>query len=173
MKRFLSILAGAGSILLLTACKDSNGVTDPRVRQGPLATPTPAAAAHSDKWDLTSRVIGDDGPDFCIHTAKIGGVYHGIYTIRRNGNTVSFSPADFIDWESYSGTLQGTSFTASNAPVEFGPANGMCDHYFQSSTLSGTFSANFTGLTATETWSFRLDSGQVKKVTFQWSAARR
>ena len=171
--RFLSILAGAGSILLLTTARTRTASRHPRVRQGPPATPTAAAAAHSDKWDLTSRVIGDDGPDFCIHTAKVGGVYRGIYTIRQNGNTVSFSPADFIDWESYSGTLQGTSFTASNAPLEFGPANGMCAHYFQSSTLSGSFSPDFTRLTATETWSFRLDSGQVKMLTFQWSAVRR
>ena len=53
--RFLSILAGAGSILLLTACKDSNGVTDPRVRQGPPATPTAGGRG-------AFRQVGSDVP---------------------------------------------------------------------------------------------------------------
>ena len=170
----ISIRRISGALLILglgLACRDSNNVSGPPALAHP--SPTPAAASHTNTWDLTSRVVGDSGPDFCIHTATVGSVYHGTYTILRNGSTVSFTPADFIDWESYNGTLQDTTFTASNAPVEFGPANGMCAHYFQASTLNGTFSPDGNNLTATETWSFRLDSGQVKTLTFQWSAIRR
>jgi len=171
--RLLSVLAATGSIALLAGCsKDSNTISGVSAK-GPPATPTPAPgsaqAAPNGVWDLTDEVVGDSGPDFCIYTAGVGMVFHGTYTIRRNGDSLSFVPEDFIDWNSYEATLQGTTFTASNPPL----AESDCAHYMQSSSLSGSLSADFTRLSATETWSYRLDSGQTKTLTFQWSAVRR
>jgi len=118
-------------------------------------------------------VIGNSGPDFCIFTARVGEVFHGTYTIRRNGDTVSFIPSDFLDWESYEATLQGTSFSAVNPPFHTSAQSGYCTSFSQSSSLSGSFSADGGHLTATETWTLRPDSGEVKTVTFRWDAVRR
>lgn len=163
-----SVLAAAAWIVLSTGCKDSNTISSPHLVQGTSATPTPAVAAQVSEWSVTDQAVGDSGPDFCIWTAKVGMVFHGSYTISRRGSSVSFTPADIVDWESYAATLQGTSFSASNPPL----AENDCAHYLQSSTLAGSFSPDGTHLTATETWSFRLDSGELKTVTFQWSGVR-
>jgi len=172
------LAAAFASVALLLACKDSVSPTQPKFvatpapMQPPSATPTPTptpASSEVSQWDLTDQVVADAGPDFCIWTAKLGMVFHGTYTIRRTGNSLSFTPADIVDWESYTATLQGASFTASNPPIE----ETDCAHYWQSSSLSGSFSPDGRRLTATEIWSFTPDSGQVKTVTFQWSAVRR
>jgi hypothetical protein len=163
------VLAAAGWAVLLMGCRDSSTVSGPRGAQGPPATPTPAPEPGASLWELTDEVVGDSGPDFCIHTPKVGMTFQGTYTIFRQGNALSIVPEDIVDWNSYQATLQGSNFTASNPPL----AENDCAHYLQSSSLSGSFSADLTRLTATETWSFQLDSGQVKTLTFRWSAVRR
>jgi hypothetical protein len=156
-----------------TACKDGNTITSeaspPAAK--PAVTPTPPVSFAGSQWDLSSQVVGDTGPDFCIWTAKVGMVFHGTYTITRNGNSVSFVPADIVDWESYQATIQGASFAASHQSFE--GSQYFCTRYGQSASLSGSFSPDGNRLTATEIWTFTPDSGQVKTVTFQWSATRR
>jgi len=156
-----------------SACKDGNtitGASPPAAK--PALTPTPSAPSVVGQWALTSQVVGDTGPDFCIWTAKVGMVFHGFYTISQNGSSLSLVPADTVDWESYRATLQGTSFAATN-PTLGGSSQYSCTNYGQSSSLSGSFSPDGSRLTATEIWTFTPDSGHVKTVTFQWTATRR
>ncbi|HTO77060.1 MAG TPA: hypothetical protein VMQ61_13370 [Thermoanaerobaculia bacterium] len=175
MNRLATLSALVVTAALGIRCRDSNSISGPHA-QGAPATPTPTATpasaaqrAPDGVWDLTDEVVGDSGPDFCIYLPPIGAVFHGTYTIARSGNTLNFMPEDVVDWSSYIATLQGTTFTASNPPI----AESDCARYDESSSLSGSFSADYTRLSATETWSFRLDSGQTKTLTFQWSAVRR
>lgn len=171
-KRARSALALICLVLWMSsACRDGNTLTgeaSPPAAK-PAVTPTPAGPSAATQWDLTSEVVGDTGPDFCIWTAKVGMIFHGTYTITRNGSSLSFVPADTIDWESYQATIQGTSFAASNPTTGGFPS---CTNYGQSSSLSGSFSTDGSRLTATEIWTFTPESGQ-KAVTFQWTATRR
>jgi hypothetical protein len=79
-------------------------------------------------------------------------------------------PKDVTDFNGYTGTLTGTSFSAVNNPVD--TSSNLC-HYVERTSLSGSFSPDFTRFTGTETWTDTLDSGQVTTVTLQFSAVRR
>src|SRR5262245_6801075 len=149
----------------------------------PILSPTPTTtsppnsaalpSASSGGWTVTAETIGNTGPDFCIWTAAVGMTFTGDYAVTWNGSTVSFLASDWVDWESYTAKLDGARFDATNPPFESGPSNGMCAHYLYASSLSGSFAPDNNSFTATETWSFTLDSGQVKTVTFSWVGTRR
>jgi hypothetical protein len=149
----------------------------------PILSPTPnttappntprVPSAPSAGWAVAVQTVGNTGPDFCIWTAAVGTTFTGDYTVTWNGSTVLFRPLDWVDWESYTAKVDGVRFDATNPPTEFGPSNGMCAHYLYASSLSGSFAPDNNSFTATETWSFTLDSGQVKTVTFSWVGIRR
>jgi len=129
------------------------------------------SAPTSDFWEVTIRVTAVTGPDFCIWTPIVGMTFSTTYELRRSGDSVSFIPPDPLDWDSFTATLSGAGFTAANPPI--GSGKGMCTHYLQAGSLSGSFSANDNHFTATETESFTLDSGQVRTINFSWSGSRR
>ena len=82
-------------------------------------------------------------------------VFQTAFELQRSGNTVSFVFPDPIDWESYSATVNGSNFTATNPTVE-----------------SGSFSEDGNHLTASEVWTLTLDSGEAVTTTFRWTANR-
>lgn len=133
----------------------------------------PVPSESSGGWTVAAQTIGNTGPDFCIWTASVGMTFTGDYAVTWNGSTVSFLPRDWVDWESYTAKLDGARFDATNPTFESGPTNGMCAHYRYASSLSGSFAPDNNSFTATETWSYTLDSGQVKTVTFSWVGTRR
>jgi streptogramin lyase len=131
-----------------------------------LTSPTPSGG---NSWNLTVQVIAANGPGICLYRPSMGMVFHTTFELRRSGNSVSFVFEDPIDWESYTATVNGANFTATSPTVDSG--GGMCVHYKQTSSLSGSFSADGNHLTATEVWSLTLDSGEVVTTTFRWSAS--
>lgn len=127
-------------------------------------------APRSSVWEVTIAVTAVSGPTFCIWTPSVGMTFSTEYVLLRSGDSVSFNPPDPIDWDSFEARLNGSSFTASTGPIDSG--GDYCAHFVQASTFSGSFSADGNHFTATETWSFALDSGEVKSVTFLWSGSR-
>jgi hypothetical protein len=125
----------------------------------------------SDSWDVSIRVAAVTGPDFCIWTPSVGTAFNGAYEVVRSGNSVSFIPYDPIGWPSFTAKMDGANFGVANEPFDSG--QGMCVHYLQATSFSGSFSTDGSHFTATQTDSFTLDSGQVKTVTFFWFGSRR
>jgi len=110
------------------------------------------------------------GPPFCIFTPPVGAVFEATYWVERKGDIVNFTPPDPIDWDSFTAKINGLDFAATNPTV--GSAVGMCTHYLQGSSLSGSFAPDNNSFTAVEAWSFTLDSGEVKTVMFAWTGTR-
>ena len=151
------------------ACGASSQVVapTPNLTLMPGTTPT----LSSSTWDVTIQTAAVKGPDFCIFTPSVGAVFRGTYQLAWYGNSVSFTPPEPIDWDSFTATLSGSNFAAANAAVDSG--SGMCAHYLQASNLTGSFSTDNNAFEAIENLTYTLDSGQVKTVTFSWSGRRR
>ena len=160
------VVALVGPTILAGACGSSPQITAPTPIVS-TATPVAPATVGPGVYMVTIKVVGDDGPNFCIWTPPVGATFQGPYTLAWNGDTVAFVPPDPIDWDSFTAHVNGLNFAGSNPPV--GSGAGMCAHYGQSSTIAGAFSPDQSSFTATETLSFTLDSGQVKTITFAWS----
>jgi len=131
--------------------------------------PTPPVPTFG--WKVSVTTVGNTGPDFCIWTPPVGSGSIGDYNVTWNGSTVSFVPSDWIDWPTYTAKANGLTFTATNPPFESGPQNGDCAHYWQASSISGTFAPDKSSFTATETLTYTHDMG-VKTVTFSWAGTR-
>lgn len=160
--------AMAVAVLLLAGCKDSP-LTAPKL----VATPTPP-----DIWNNTVEGIAvTTGPDNCFGSdggGFVGQVHQTTFELRRTGDSVVFVPLGpdaLNDAPTYTGTVNGTNFTAASPAWEttFQP----CGHFRYTGSLSGRFSEDRTHLTATEVWTYTFDSGQVWTMTFSWSASRR
>jgi hypothetical protein len=136
----------------------------------PTSTPTTTTTLSSSTWDVTIQTTAVNGPDFCVFTPSVGAVFRSPYQILWNGDSVTFSPPDPIDWDSFTAKLTGSNFAGANAAMESG--GGMCAHYLQASTLSGNFSTDNNAFEAIENLAYTLDSGQVKTVIFSWSGRR-
>jgi len=169
----MSRLFVVGVIGFLAAGCGSPAVTAPTPRATPsvVAAP-PAPAAVPGAWNITMQTLSDSGPSFCINQPTVGLTFHATYGLVFGGEAVEFVPPNPIDWDSFTAKISGVNFAGSNAPVAFGPYNGMCATYAQSSSISGIFSSDRTSFTATVTWSFRLDSGQTETLTFAWSGTK-
>jgi hypothetical protein len=163
---FRCLTALAITIPLLSGCNDSSPTAPKLV----AVAPTPAPPAVRSAWILTDEVIGASGPKICLYRPSVGMVFQTTFELQRSGNSVSFVFPDPIDWESYTATVNGANFTATNPTV--GSGTGMCIDYLQASSLSGSFSQDGNHLTATEVWSLTLYSGEVVTTTFRWTANR-
>src|ERR1043166_745979 len=135
------------------------------------STSTGGPSAVGSLWDVTVQTTAVSGPAFCIFTPSVGSTFRADYTVVSSGSAVSFSGPDPIDWDSFTGSLDGRTFSAKNPAV--GSGVGMCAHYLQASTLSGSFSLDNHSFTAVETLSYTLDSGQLRTITFSWSGTHR
>jgi hypothetical protein len=169
MSRFI-LLGIVG--LLAVACTGTPQVTAPTPVPTTSAAPIPPAPASlpSDSWNVTIQTLSDSGPSFCIYQPSVGSTFHGNYQLVWNGDTVMFVPPDPFDWDWFTAKVSGLNFAASTGP--YGSGSGMCAHYIQASTLSGSFSPDYSSFTATVRWSFTLDSGQIETITFSWVGTR-
>jgi hypothetical protein len=75
-------------------------------------------------------------------------------------------PTDHIELV---GVQDGDAFTAT---ASFPGAQPCTGRYVFDSRVAGQFSADGNTITAKETWTYRLDSGDAIVVAFDWSAAR-
>ena len=152
----------------VSACGGSHQTLAPAPTTMPISQ---TAANASSLFNVVIQTTAVTGPSFCIWTPPVGATFNGDYGVSWGGSVVAFSPPDPIDWDGFTGTLDGLRFTAMNPPESSGA--GMCAHYQQTSTLSGTFSPDYSSFTATETLSLTPDSGEARVVTFSWSGTRR
>jgi hypothetical protein len=156
-------------MLAATMAACSGSVTSVAPSEQPRI-PTPAAPTTAG-WTVAIRTTAVTGPPFCIYTPSVGSVFQGDYDVFFHTDTVSFVPPDPYDWNTFVGSFDGSAFMAVNLPEN--PGYGTCTHYLEGSDLAGRFSADLNAFTAVEHWYFTLDSGDVKTVTFEWSADRR
>jgi hypothetical protein len=166
-----SIVVSAAISVIVSGCSDAHGPVAPTPAPAPVATPAPAPPPTPNTWAVVIQVTSTSGPEFCIHLPTVGSTFSGDYQVGRRGDVVTFNGPDEIDWDSFVATLDGTSFTATNPPMSSGV--GMCTHYLQSQTVAGSFSSDWNSFSATETWFFTLDSGDVRTVTFAWTGTHR
>jgi len=165
------LLLSASLAFPLAACGGSPQILTPTPQPVVTQTQPPSVTSTTTLgWIVSIQTTAVSGPAFCIVTPSVGNAGQEDYEVVRHGDTVSFVPQDPYDWDSFTATISGSTFTATNGPLDSGP---MCTHYRQSSTLTGAFSADNNSFTAVETWRFTLDSGDVKTVTFSWSGTRR
>ena len=167
MSRTLSLTPIALTIAFHIACTSPQSATPSPVSRSTSAGSTTA----SNLWDVTIQTTAVSGPAFCIWTPSVGATFRGDYTVTSSGSVVVFVPPDPIDWDSFTGTLDGRMFSATNPP--WGSGAGMCAHYVEAQTLSGSFSPDNNSFSAVETLSLTPDSGQVRTITFSWSGTRR
>jgi hypothetical protein len=165
--RVLGLRPGNAMITVEVSVAGMTGVAHTVVTVPVTVMPVPSAPLPSGSaWTVTIRTVADEGPDFCIYLPAVGSSFQGVYRLVEHGYTVTFVGPDPVDWSNYTAIRSGQAFTATYPALE--SAKGMCTHYLQASALSGTFSADNRSFTATETWRFTLDSGQVKTITFSW-----
>jgi hypothetical protein len=144
----------------------------------PTPTPTPPPGGgptyqptNPGTWSVTIQTLSDSGPSFCIHQPAIGSTFQSSYLLYWSDDTVMFVPPDPIDWDSFTAKVSGgLNFTGANPPT--GSGKGMCAHYVQASSITGSFAPDRKSFTATVTWSFTLDSGQTETITFSWAGTR-
>jgi hypothetical protein len=140
----------------------------PRVDNSPSA---PAPVLPQGTWSVTIQTLSDSGPSFCIHQPAVGSTFRVNYGLGWSDDTVMFVPPNPIDWDSFTAKISGDlNFTGTNPPT--GSGMGMCAHYVQASSITGSFSPDRKSFTATVTWSFTLDSGQTNTITFSWAGTR-
>lgn len=169
LRRFrTAALAATLAPVFLVGCNDSSP-TEPKLVVVPTPTPQPTPVAAQGTWSLTSTVTAASG-SFCIFLPSVGQSFHTTFTIQRNGDLVTFVMPDPIDWEQYTVAQSGLSFAS--APLVADSGMGMCARYRQTEGLTGAFSADGNQVTASESWSFALDSGETVTRTFSWSASR-
>lgn len=164
---FQGLAAAAAAGLLLVGCNESSPTAPP------MPTPAPPVVSTSTAWSVTQTVTSVSGPDICLLGLPVPGQSEqGEFELRKSGDSVSFIfPFDINSYFlSYTGTATGMTFTASFPGDRPG---GLCVSYRATYTLSGRFSEDGSSLTATEVWTWTLDSGQAKTFTFEWSARRR
>jgi hypothetical protein len=156
----LSVVAALA--MLLAGCDSTP--TEPRFNAPPNPTPPPGAAKE---WDLSVTVTEATG-SFCVYLPALGNVFRTTFTLEQSGNSLTFVMSDPLNWNSFTVTTSGLTFSSAPSTHE---AN-ICAHYRQINTFSGSFSPDASALTATETWSFALDSGETVTRTLTWSARR-
>jgi hypothetical protein len=117
------------------------------------------------------ETVSDTGPSFCLQLPRIGSRFRSDYQLAQTADTLSFIPPDPVDWPSYTARVKDLNFDAANPSR--GSIMGMCAHYVEASTLTGSFTPDYTSFNATETTSWTLDSGEVKTISFSWVGTRR
>jgi hypothetical protein len=147
--------------------------------QPPLFPTAATAASPNQPWRLTTAVTAVTGPDNCVaqgFRAVAGQPLYWLLGVTRGDQTVAFDydvrnhPTDDVQEH---GSLEGQALTAAS---DGAPYTRQCPH---GTPLQGTFVANVAGrfsddgahLTAEETWSYQLTTGNID-VHITWSADR-
>jgi hypothetical protein len=147
-------------------------------RSTPLApTPPPAPGLSippSPYWNLTTTLVDVTGRSVCPHwPLEIGRSAEWLLDVRRTNNALTLVydvrniPTDHLELV---GRLNGDAFEASMAYPGYQPCGGSQLVYDFESRVSGQFSADGTRISARETWSYRVASGDALVMSFDWNA---
>ncbi len=167
--------AALALLLLSTACRaDSVLPTAPTAASADSSsTPVPPSPGHA-YWLLTSTLTDVTGRHVCSHWPfEIGRSVTWLLDVRRSGNAVTLVydvrniPTDHLELV---GTLSGDRFEATGAYAGYQPCGGSRLDYDFESRVAGQFSSDGTRISARETWSYRVASGEAFVFHFDWSA---
>jgi hypothetical protein len=164
-RRYQTALALA--FLLTAGC----GAGSPVAPVPAASTPSVPVASPAPLWGLRTTVTSVTGPS-CFSALQVGRSVDWVLDVRRSGTEVRLLydvrnfPTDHIELV---GVQDGDAFTASTSFRGAQPCTGT---YVFDSRVAGQFSADGNTITATETWTYRLDSGDAIVVAFDWSATR-
>lgn len=135
--------------------------------QPPRAVPTPPTGT----WNLTTTLTSVSGPATCFTRQLTSADW--LLDVRSSGTEITLLydvnnwPTDHIELV---GIREGDAFTASTSSPGQQPCLGQ---YVFESRVAGQFSADGTAITARETWTYRLGSGEAVALSFDWMATRR
>jgi hypothetical protein len=144
------------------------------------ATTTPASLSGATSWMVTQRFGSVSGPDNCwIREQRqrwSGAVFSQLpATITHSGKSVTVDS----DWfqVNYTGTSSGSEFTATGRqPLEGARRTCADGSSFEQlagvSKLTGRFAGDAQGLTATETNTYQLTTGETVTYVWDWEARR-
>jgi hypothetical protein len=154
MLKFLSISTLAVSAMFLVSCNNHDSPTAPR---------------GEGVWTVTETLSSADGADGCIQAPPSGSTTFPQRVII-NGSSIRFTnvaPCD--DCPFWTGTLSGEAFTATS---DRSFDSSACGHVQGTDTLTGTFSANRTQLTATEVTTYTEPSGHQVLIRYGLTGTR-
>ncbi len=137
------------------------------------ALPTPVRPIPRGYWVLTATLTDVTGRHVCPHWApEIGHSAEYALDVRRSDSVVTlvYDVRDRIDYLELAGTVSGESFEARTTHAGFLPCGGSRLDYEFESLVSGRFSSDGAQITARETWSYRVPSGDAFVYYFDWIA---
>jgi hypothetical protein len=158
-------------LLMLAACGSDSLVTVAGPRDDSSPPPTSGTTIVNANWIGDATVTTASGSGGCGWGRTVGETRSGVlWRVVITGNTVTLDE-DMANWPTddlpYSGTLNGLQFTAQYTQTT--PA-GVCQ--FESATLIGTFSDDFSTFTADET--VRWGAGFAQTIVQRrWQARKR
>jgi hypothetical protein len=144
-------------------------------RSTPLA-PTPPVSPMpqppvSSYWNLTSTLTDVTGRSVCPHWShQIGTSANWTLDVRRSTNALTLVYGDPLDALPLIGTINGDAFEASVTYASYQPCGGSRLNYQFESRVVGQFSPDGNGISARESWSYRVESGEALVMHFDWNA---
>ena len=134
----------------------------------PRPSPTPVNLQY---WHLT-RTLADFTGRICAawNDPEVGRSSNWILQIRRSNDDVLMAYDSDPDARQLEGTVMGDAFDVSLTERSYQPCGGSRLDYDIQSRVVGRFMSDAKEITARETWSYRLDSGEERVLQFDWSA---
>lgn len=164
------------AIALLSALLAGGCGSDAASPLTPSSTVRPPGVAVSDGWKLTTTLTSVTGPAICFdRRTAVGTSIDWLLEVRRAGAalTLLYDVRNYpIDHIELVGTIEGDAFTASTSWPGYQPCDGARVNYQFESRVAGRFSTDGRAITAKETWTYRLDSGEAVVLSFDWGAER-
>lgn len=167
--------------LLLAACGGNSSVppTAATSRASPAsvaARPDPGQTSlPGERWKLTTTLRSVSGPDVCwVPATNIGKSTDWLVAIQRSGESIHLiydvRNFPFVD-VNHVGKVVAQKVVATSEGWTGAYGCGGVRHEFRfEANLVGRFSADGSGLSGKEVWSYRLTSGETVKMHFDWSA---
>lgn len=138
---------------------------------GILVAPTPAGLTI---WDLTATLTSVTGPPICFdQRSALGTSTNRFLHVTRSGTAIRLSygndePTELV------GSTAGDAFNAASTSFPgYQPCGDTRVDYQFESRVAGQFSADGNAISAKETWTYRLTSGETVALSFDWMASRR
>ena len=138
------------------------------------ASPTPFPPPANPYWLLTTTLTQTTGQHVCPHWQPVvGRSVDWLMEVRRSGNTLTLVydvrnvPTDHLELV---GTINNDAFEAGASYTGYMPCGGPRLDYLFESRVAGRFSSDGTRISARETWSYRVASGDAFVYYFDWSA---
>jgi hypothetical protein len=160
-------------VFILCGCGNNRAAPVTPIPSAPTPVPAPPSTlTSSEYWILTTTLTDVTGRSVCpAWPIQIGRQVEWLMDVRRGANEVTllYDVRNFpTDHLALVGTLNGENFEAATAYSSYMPCGGTRLDYDFESRVVGKFSPDGTGMTARETWSYRVPSGDAFVYYFDW-----